>query len=391
MVALLLVIPPVRAQRTRFNPRFSLSLFRSDNIDLLGAERRRDSGLTLGLALPVSRDLENGSLSFDYNTSFDKYDEFEELDNLSHRLRLSVTKDPSRNSSVQAQVGYSLTQDQGLAESPNDADLFLTPRTERETVSLDFSYRKRFRSRWEWGFAGGFRDWSFDEIEGFESDAPPTQLENRTEFSGAVTLARLLSESSAFGFSYSYRTFDLELSGEESVQAGSLVYRRQLEERLSLAVAVGGFLSTGTTAQGPGGSSDDSRSGVQGTLNLSRNWRRTGLSLVIGHTPSAGNDRLGTSTNSTLGLSLTSRATRRWNWGLSARYALRDPNDTQEPTIDTLAFGANAGARVHRALSLQLGINYTDQSSDASGNEGSFLIGRIGLNWHPLRGSRVAR
>lgn len=380
---------PARAQETRFDPQISFSLFRTTNIDFVG-DGPSDSGFRLGVVLPVNRPLENGSLSFSYRTFFESFEQSTALNNLDHWLSLAISKSPSRNSNIGMKVGYILTQQQGRADSVEEGDLFLNERTKRQTVNLGLSYSSALGARWQWALAAGFWDWSYDEIEGFDDETPDRRLEDRTELRGSFELTRALSRSNAIGFSLTYRQFDLELSGEEDTQSASLVYRREIEERMSLSVSAGGFVSSGTAAGGPGGSQSDSRSGFQGTVSLSRALEHLNFTFVVGHTPSAGNDRLGTSTNTTIGVSLSGNPTRKLSWGVFSRYASREPNNRLEPTIDSFALGSSMGIRFRRELSIRIGINYTNQIADDARDEGSFVAGQVGLVWHPLARTRWA-
>jgi outer membrane usher protein FimD/PapC len=373
----------------QFDPQISLSLFRTSNVEFLG-EGPSDTGFRLGLILPVTRPLQNGSLSFRYSTGYESFDQSDVLNNLSHRLSLDVSKSPTRDSSFSVQAGYTLTQEQGRADSLDEADLFLNRRTRRETINLGLSFTSKIATRWEWGLSAGYWDWSFDPIDDFESDAPQTPLEDRTDLWGSLTFARILSRATALGFRLGYQQFDLEFSGKQDTQLASVVYRREIEERSFLTLSAGGFVSTGTATEEIGDSSSGSRSGFQGSLSFSRSLQRVSVSISAGHTPSAGNDRPGTSVNTVLGVSVSKLETRRWSWGVAARYAFRDPNDRNEPSVETFALGSSAGVRFRRSLSVQLGVNYTDQTGEDSADEGSYVGARVSLVWHPLARTRWA-
>lgn len=379
----------IAAQQKQFDPQLSVGLFRTSNVAFVG-DGPSDTGLRLGLTLPVSRPLQNGSLAFRYSAGYQIYDRSTTLDNLSHRVSLAVSKSPSRNTSFGVQAGYIRTQEQGLADSLEETDLFLSQRSERETINFGLSLSSKISTRWEWSLSAGYLDWGFDPIEDFESESSEVALEDRTALSGSFTFARLLSETSALGFSLGYSQFDLEFSGEQDTQMASLVYSRELGERLSLSISAGGFVSSGTALEDVDEGSSDSRSGFQGTLNLSRSLKRVSLSLFAGHMPSAGNDRPGTSVNTIVGVSVSSESARRWNWGVFARYAYRDPNDPTESSLETFALGADVGFVFGRSLSLQLGVNYTDQFGEGAEGEGSYVGAQVSLVWHPLARTRLA-
>ena len=385
-----LIAIPAAAQKTTFNPAFNLDLFASNNVDYVGDSGRSDRGLHLGLSLPVERSLKRGSIAFNYNPAITLYGEFTELDNISHLVSLEASTQPSRNSSLSFRAGYSKTQEQGDPRSLDPADLFLDRRTDRERASVDLFYQAQPAERWSWDFSLGASGWLFQEIEDFEEEQPGIPLEDRVEFRGTVGVARTLSPSDSIGLSYGFRFFDLDLSGEETSQSVSLVYQRDIEDRISLGLSLGAFYNTGDATTGAPGSRGGEQSGVQGGLSLTRTFRQSSLSFVAGHAPSAGGARIGTSLNGYVGLSYVSANTRYWNWGLLSRVARRDPSNPEQPTIDSFTASIQIGRNLGRQLGIRLGGDYVYQSSSAEvAADSSYLRGSLGLVWFPLGRSGV--
>jgi hypothetical protein len=245
-------------------------------------------------------------------------------------------------------------------------------------------YRGRVHRLWNWGFSVGGSQWRFTEIQDFESPEPEVPLEDRSELRGSLELTRDVSPTASFGVRYGYRFFDLEFSGEETSHLVSLVFRRELEERLSLVATVGGFVSTGEAAAGSMGSPDDQRSGAQGTLRLSRSFRRSSLSIFAGHIPTSGGARIGTSTNSYVGVSYGNRSSRHWIWGLHTRVARRDPSDPERPTINSFSVGFRVTRRLSQLMGIGFRANYIRQTGDVAVSEGLHIRGGLGLVWYPL-------
>lgn len=375
---------PATAQKTTFQPSFSLDLFATNNVDYVGDEDRSDRGAGLGLRLPVERTLERGSIAFLYHPVIVAHDEFTELDNIRHLASLAVSTRPSRSSSLSIRAGYLRSQRQGDPRSVDPADLFLDRRTDRQRASVDLSYQGRLGRHWDWSLAVGGADWKYEEISGFEEDSPSVPVEDRSEFRSAVNVARILSHASSIGVSYGYRMFDLELSGEETSQSISLVYTREIENRLSLRASMGGFFNSEEAGSGSAGSLGDGQSGVQVAVSIIRTFRQSSLTFLVGHVPTAGGARIGTSINGYIGVSYTSSGLRDWTWGLYSRLARRDPSDPQLEIIDSFSAGIQVGRHLGRQLAIRLGGNYVYQSGDEVAANDSYLRGQLGLVWFPL-------
>ena len=279
-------------QRTTFDPQVNVGLFSTNNVALTREDPRSDWGLRLALILPVVRQLDRGSLSFSYSPWVELFRESDTFNNVSHRLRLGLATTPTPESSLNLTAAYSKTQDQGVVDSTDPADLFLTQRTDRQRSSLDFTYGDQLRNRWNWGFTLGGSIWNYDRVIDSGVGDEPIGLEDRSELRTSFQVTRSLSPTTAIGLRYGYRRFVLDFSGDENSHSFSLVYQKDVEERLSLEFSIGGFRNTGEAVTGLLDPSSGSRSGVQGQFRLTRAWRQSALAIVAGHRPSSGGARI---------------------------------------------------------------------------------------------------
>ena len=382
--AVIFLATAATAQRTTFDPQVNVGLFSTNNVAITREDARSDSGLRLGLILPVVRQLDRGSLAFTYSPWVEFFREADTFNNVSHRLRLGLVTAPTLDSSLNLTAAYSDTQDQGVVESADPADLFLTQRTDRQRASLDLTYGDQLRNRWNWGFTLGGSLWNYSRLVDSEDGADPIPLEDRSEVRSSVQLTRSLSPTTSIGLRYGYRRFVLDLSGDENSHSVSFVFQKDIEERLSLEFSVGGFRNTGEAVTGPLDSSSGSRSGVQGQFRLTRLWRQSSLAIVAGHGPTSGGARIGTSVNSFVGLSYGNRGSQVWDWGLDARVARRDPSNENQKVINSLALGGGVGRRLSRKTRIRMTARVFDQTDDGGETKGTYLYAWLGVVWRPL-------
>ncbi|MGB5878509.1 MAG: hypothetical protein WBH85_00650 [Thermoanaerobaculia bacterium] len=372
------------AQRTTFDPQVNVGLFSTNNVAITREDARSDWGLRLGLILPVVLQLDRGSLSFTYSPRVELFREADNFNNVSHRLRLGLVTVPAPDSSLNLTAAYSDTQDQGVVESADPADLFLTQRTDRQRASLDLIYGDQLRNRWNWGFTLGGSIWNYERLVESDDGADPIPLEDRSEVRSSVQLTRSLSPTTALGLRYGYRRFVLELSGDENSHSVSFVFQKDVAERLSLEFSVGGFRNTGEAVTGPLDPASGTRSGVQGQFRLTRVWQQSSLSIVAGHVPSSGGARIGTSVNSFVGLSYGNRGSQVWTWGLDTRVARRDPSDENQRVINSIALGGRVGRRLSHKTTIRMTARVFDQTDDGGETKGTYIYTWLGVVWRPL-------
>lgn len=379
MLVAVLTLFAASASGQSFYPEIAAEISHTDNVSFTSELEAEDTIYRVSVLLPVTRDWKTGSFTLRYQPVYEVYEEFEALDNLSHFLSLDVASNPSPLSSIQFVVDVTKTQQQGGAQSLDTSNLFVTRRTDRERAALDFSLLRRTPNRWSWRLSTGLEATQFEEISGFDDAAPPTDLEDRAGFEAALELGRDVSRTTSIGVAYGWERFDLDVSGEETVQRVALVTRQEVGKRSSLTFYAGSFRATGDTLAL---TADNEETGFFGELRIVRTYRRSVLEGSASYGPSLGGARLGTSVDGLLSLGLSSENTRRVDWELFARYALREPNAPQQGDLESAAIEARIARRIGRQVSVGLRGSYFDQSGNAPSEKASVYKFGLGLVWH---------
>lgn len=375
---------------TVFNPQLAVEQAYNDNVRFVGegdsgaAGGDSDSVTRLSAVLPVVREGKRSTLHFSYSPSFERHQDLDELDYDSHFLSLGLNTSTSRRSKVSFLSTYARTQMQGRPSSLDEAELFLTGRTNRELFRADLTHGKQLSARWS--FRGGlnYGESRFDDIKDFDP-AAPVPLEDRTDYGGTVQLGRAVSEKTTVGLAYGLQRFELEprettgTSTDETVHSLTFTVDRTVSRRMTLNAAIGGFRSTSDPE-----TADDPRTGAQANLGLTRAYRSMALSLDASHRPSSGGALAGTSTDSALGLRLNGAALEPWSWSVSSRLARRDPTNDDEEPVHSVAAGGSLERGFARVLALRLSADYVDQTSDEPLLEARYYTAGIGLVWYPL-------
>jgi hypothetical protein len=384
----LVSVAPLRAQRTSFNPIISLDYLYVDNVQYLGDNGTPDSGYRLGIRLPLVRQFRRGTLNLTYSPKFERYQKFEQLNNTGHSLDLGLYVTPTPISKVTLTSSFSRTQDQGDPADPY-GDAFVGRRTERDLAALGFSYRNRLSGRFLWGFNTQFTDTSYKNIEDFVPAG--TDLIGRQTLRGSLDLLRSLSPTTSMGLRLGYGKFRLDDGTDGDSREVGLIVEHALGQRTDFSMGLGVYEREDATPQDPNTGIDNKRSGIQGFMDLRRQLRRASLSLNAKRATTDGGILAGTSTDTSLGFSVSGTAERRWSWSIATRYARREPTDEQRSTIDTLALGLNLGVKLHRRLQLSLSPVYLHQTGNDAGADALVLRGGFGLSWAPLEKTRLGR
>jgi hypothetical protein len=373
--------------RTLFNPQIAIEQAYTDDVQFVGGGTS-DSLTRLSALLPVVRETKRSTFEFSYAPSIQRYQDSDELDHTTHLVTLSAGSTTSRRSNVNFVAMYLLNQLQGRSSSLDEAELFVTGRTDRELYRGDFSYNKEFSQRWS--FRGGlnYGESRFESIDDFDP-LGPVPVEDRVYYGGTLGLGRAVSGTTTLGFEYGLQRFELEPIGtpqtttEETAHSLTFTIDRAVSRRTSLDATLGAFRNE--TDEG-----DATRTGVQATLGLDRSYRTVDLRLEAQHQPSAGGSLPGTSTDSAIGLDLHGTALDPWIWSFSTRLARRDPNFVDEEVVTSVAAGGSIERSFARALGLRLSANYIDQQSDDPDLKAGYLIAAVGLVWYPLGRSELA-
>jgi hypothetical protein len=377
---------PAEAQRTRFDPRLGLTYFYRSRVNYFGEQARDDSSARLTLTLPVITDFKTGSLRFAYQTSFEKFEEFTELDDLGHRLRLDIGWQPTYRSSLNLGATYTLRRDQFDTTSLDTTELVAFRQLSREQLSANLGLSRRLGKRWSANLAGRVSGWRFENYVDVPPEVPP-DTEDRRELQGGFGAQRSLSERSSLGFSFGARLFDLDLSGRQDAVSASLVYGREIIDKSSISLRIGGFrMETGQFID----DEQETRTGVQGSLSINRQFRRVTGTLLAGHAPNVGGARIGTAVVSYFQLGLSDSYFRNWGWSIQSRLGYRDPNDPNVVVVQTWATRAGINVKAHEYLGLNFGLTWADQLKGEAEAGDEFFRVSASLVWHPFGWTKLA-
>ncbi len=377
---------PAEAQRTKFDPRLGLSYFYRSRVNYFGEQAQDDSSLRLNLALPVTRQYQKGSLAFIYQTHLEKFEEFDQLDDLGHRLTLDFGWRPSQRSSLNLGAQYRIRRDQLDPTSVDTVDLLAFRQLQREQGNFNLGYGRQIGKRWSANVGGRAGVYRFHEIV---DDPPeePLDTEDRSEIAGTAGVSRRFSDKSSLGFSVGARQFDLDRSGRQDAVSASLVYSREVVEKSSISLRIGGFrMQTGQFVE----DEQQTRTGVQGSLSINRQFRYVVGMLTASHAPNVGGARLGTAVVSHVQLGLTDSHFRNWGWSLHARMGYRDPNDPEVVEVQTLTTSAGINLKLQKYLGLNFHFTWADQLKGEVDSGADFFRVGASLAWHPFGWTKLA-
>lgn len=410
LTVLLLGPCPARGQETLFNPSISLEYGYTDNVEFSGTDQTSDNATRLAVMLPVVRYSPKGWIVFSYSPSYYKYRDSDLLDRDEHRLRFGVSRQTSRRSWVDFTTRFARTQtqgdvlNQGAIDLPapgagaggdlppldlEEGSLLLTERTERDLIGADLGLRHQPSERWTWSARVGASDWQHTRIEGFPEGPESAVVEDRTEYRASTGGARSLSRTTSLGVRYGYRHTKLDISGEEDMHSVVLTLEHQAGPHLSFGGEIGGYTRTSTPPED--GAGDLTRNGMRAMARLRRSYRRVVFGMFAGYAPTSGGDLAGTSTDSTLGLSLAGAGSVAWDWNIGARYTRREPTDPDQPTRYAAGAYASVERRFGRSAALRLTASQVQQDNGVDGVEDpSVFRALFGVVWYPVGHTRLA-
>lgn len=373
---------------TTFNPRVILEYVYSDNVTFVGSERIPDDGVRLQLDFPVQRTTKRSNFRFVYSPVFTKFSTFEELDNLGHKLDTSLDYTVSERSSWGLAASYRRTQVQADPDSTEDADLFLTPRDQRELLGGMVNFQHELSARWQGTIGVAASSSKFERIEDFEEDDGLFPREDKKELRGDIGINRAMSRKTRFGASYRFRSFEQETLTDETVHAVTLDLAHQPSPQWSLRFSIGPFSRERDVVIEE---VDERTEGVFLDFGVTRQFRAYNLDFTARNYPSNGGSIPGTSTNSLVQLTLAPTTTGKLLWSAIARWARREPTIETESVIETAQIGGLFWYRFSKLFGTRFGLYYVDQSTDGAGSFTGFVFrGGIGLVWYPLAGTRFA-
>jgi hypothetical protein len=394
-VVVAVAVVPAESQHLEFTPQIYVSASYTDNAFLSSEDStdlQSDVYYSLGLNLPLARELEHGSLGLSYGLNIDRFQDFDELDNVNQRLGFSFSTATSSTSTFNLGLGYSFREDPfGLSDREQievenfDGPLFIVDRRlEGQQATINTGFSKQFSPRGSVQFFAGYSAYRSDEIEG---DEARDDVEDRDQAGAGVGLSRTLSPYTSLGLSYGISGFDLHATGESLSHSLSMGWTRNVGDRLSTSFQIGAYYRDRVVEMvnedGTSVTKDDV--GVQGAFGLSRTLERYALSFSVSHRPSAGYVLVGTSTDTQVSFSLSPQYTERWAWGVSLRYGHRDPDLVDQNPIHSF----QGGGSVHRSLGRKLGVSiggdfHTQNEAEAAQYDIVTFRARLSLVFIPI-------
>ena len=287
---------------------------------------------------------------------------------------------------MSAGANYRRRRNQLDETSLDTSDLVAFRQLRREQASVNLGYSQQLGKRWSANVSGRASGWRFEELEGEPPDQVP-DTEDRAEFAGSFGANRSFSDRSALGFSFGWRLFDLDQSGQQDAVSASLVYQREIVDKSSISFRIGGFrMETGQFID----EEQQTRTGVQGSLAVNRQFRRFNGVVLAGHAPNAGGARIGTAVVSFAQIGLTDNYFRNWGWSIYSRIGHRDPNDPDVPVAQTLTTGGGVNIKVHRYVGLGLNFTWADQLKGEAEAGAEYFRAGASVVWHPFGWTKIA-
>jgi hypothetical protein len=388
--------PAESAGRTDFVPIVALDQGYTDNVGFVGEadEVSGDYTARLGASFQVDHQIRHGYLLASYATGYTTFRDNSALNHDGHRLRFVAYNNPRLNE-FRFEALYRQSQDQGRAEELDDADLFITQRTNRQAYGASVSYYHRFReAKWKLGGYLSADRLEFEVIEGFDTGTllPP---EDRWSYVGALDFSRALSRRTLLGLIYVHQFFDLDLSGDESVNNVGMTLDYVTSKKSRLYFQIGAYRRDRDRLVEE---SLDRDEGVQGRLQFSRSFKRSELSFIGGRAASSGGSLRGTAVNTFVGVSLGTLSGTKWQYGGALRFARREPSNPLNSDVSSASASLYMEVLFRETLNNSVGIringSYVDQLEDElqdGRNTGSFYTLWLGLRWYPLGPTRVGR
>ena len=389
-IVLLFAAAPADAQKTTFNPSISIGFAYTDNVQYLDqpGPTTGDTAVTAGVVLPLVRLIDQGALRLTYGANRLAYQDEGQFDNTEQRVSFDFFRLNRRQSTWRVTTRYVKSDEQtspilptdivpDQTEGPDDADLSLTSRTDRETIDARVGYDWRIGPAWglNVGFAAGESTFSGG-----------TDVEDRTWWGPSVSMRNTISRRTSLGAGYNFRRVDLDTGGSEDFQQLDVFFDRGLSRAVQFELHVGGFTR----------SPEDSKSetSVFGTANVRFNNGLTlgpvRLDFLAGVSPSKGGALTGTSLNSTAGFSISGVRTYPVNWRIGSSYNHRSPFESGEPTTETLRVAAGVEPKISRLMGLRFASSYTEQTSEDPTLEATYTQARLTLVIYPLGRNKIS-
>ncbi|MDQ7087859.1 MAG: hypothetical protein Q9Q13_08400, partial [Acidobacteriota bacterium] len=277
LAAPLLPVLPARAADVSFDPVFTVSAERSDDVLASAggaglAANQSDVALTIEARLALLRRTPRGEISLVYHPLHEAYQDFDQLDNTSHRLLLGWTSQFSRRSEWEASLAYSRVERQRVDFDNPGQDLVVLPRTTLDTFAATAQLRQAVSRR--------SRLLLYGSVAGNRYDSGQTTglpLDDVTTTSAQVGWEFDLGPLTVLGVSFYGSRLDEGFRGERDVLRLLGVYRRATENR-SLTFSAGAARTLiNDPGQGvPADARIDEPTDLVGSLSWQKTFRRRG-------------------------------------------------------------------------------------------------------------------
>jgi len=394
---------PAFAAMHSFNPSIRGNVSYINNVVFVDdpAEEQSDTNTRVALHLPYKMQTKTALLSLRYDTTFDSFQEFQELDFVGHKVTARLATNTSPRSTLRVYGTFSLSQDEDFVtglqtdpDEPDPVDPFLLQRTRRWAGTVRVIHRHALGRRWNLS-TGANGSYSFvDPIDEVPNAPSTANLEDKQSAGVNFRLRHTLSQKTSIGGTYAYGIVHQERSGDENVHEVRLTLSQGVSKRVNLGFEAGGYRRT---RESPDSAGNFDTTGFSWSLHINMGYReglKIGpyrMSFRLGARPSTGGTLEGTSTNNSASVSLTDPRTRTWSWSLFSRFTNRVPFDRDLAVYNTFSTGFNLRKSLRSALSLRGRAEYVNQwSSDTDDSTGSFFRVSGGLSWFPFAGTRMA-
>lgn len=382
------------AAEWRFEPVVSFNAQDNSNVFLVDGEPQSDKLASVAVDLAASRRTERATLTLSYAPEREQYQDFSELNNTSHALRVGADWRFTQRSSWNSSFSWVRRERATLSFSDTAQDLVALPRTQYDTLaaSLSGTAEQTQRLRWFWGAAINSTRYA-DETVPTPAGALP--LSDSQDIGFRAGLEGDLSATSRLRGEVRVNRIDEYERGERDVRRVSAGWTFGRIERVQVDISAGAAFSK---LRDPGELVDVQETSATDTVGSVTLRSGVGTRSVI----TAGIGRDVTNTLGVAGASLTDSANvgyqltvgRYSELNVGVRYGDRTPlNDSESLSrTKTKAYRAEYRAAFNAHWALVVAAEKVDQSSPASSSVTStdtvpaidYQIFSLGLRWSPL-------
>lgn len=392
------------AAEWRFEPVVSFSAQDNSNVLLVDGEPQSDKLASVAVDLAASRRTERATLTMSYAPEREQYQDFSDLNNTSHALRVGADWRFTQRSSWNSSFSWVRRERATLSFSDTAQDLVALPRTQYDTLaaSLSGTAEQTQRLRWLWGAAINSTRYADATVLAPnepppppDSEVVPLSLQDSQDIGFRAGLEGDLSPTSRVRGEIRFNRIDENERGERDVRRVLAGWTFGRIERVQVDVSAGAAFSK---LRDPGELVDVQETSATDTVGSVTLRSGVGTRSVI----TAGIGRDVTNTLGVAGASLTESANvgyqhtlgRYSELNVGVRYGDRTPLNNSESLsrTKTKAYRAEYRAAFNAQWALVVAGEKVDQSSPTSSSESTpdtvpaidYQIFSLGLRWSPL-------